>query len=127
MSLLALNRGPGGVCGRSQSMPWQSLTTIRRRWLVSAFGVCALFGGGNALFSHYGVDRLWGVTAACGYSAAAVAVLAWKSRGTDLALAVSFCGALVVPVVWMAWTGQAHPDVSVVERSASMLVHHGVL
>ena len=52
-------------------------------------------------------------------------MLAWRSRGTDLALAVSLCGALIVPLAWMAWTGQGQPEVSVITRSAQLLVHHG--
>ncbi len=60
------------------------------------------------------LHRMWGLMAAFGYGLAAVSVLAWRSRGTDLALAVSLCGALIVPLAWMAWTGQGQPEVSVI-------------
>jgi Glycosyltransferase family 87 len=104
---------------------WQSLVTIRRRWVVAAFVVSAIFAGGVALFSTDSVHRLWGAMAACAYVLAAVAVMAWKSRGTDLALIFAFCGALLVPLAWMAWSGQEQPEVSVVAHSAAGLLHHG--
>ena len=63
--------------------------------------------------------------AACAYALAALAVMAWKARGTDLALMLSFCGALLAPLAWMAWSGQQQPEVTVVARSAMSLVHHG--
>jgi hypothetical protein len=52
-------------------------------------------------------------------------VLVWRSRGADLALALSLCGALLVPLSWMAVTGQGQPEVAVIIRSAELLVHHG--
>ncbi|HYZ56243.1 MAG TPA: glycosyltransferase 87 family protein [Streptosporangiaceae bacterium] len=106
-------------------MPWQSLLTVRRPWIVATFVACGMFAGAVSLFSTDSLHRLWGLMAACGYAVAALAVMAWRSRGTDLALVVSLCGALIVPLMWMAWTGQSQPEVSVITRSAGMLVHHG--
>jgi uncharacterized membrane protein len=93
--------------------------------MVYAFVACALFAAAVSLFSNDGLHRLWGVMAASGYAIAAIAVMAWRSRGTDLALALSLCGALLVPLAWMAWTGHGQPEVSVITRSADLLVHHG--
>jgi Glycosyltransferase family 87 len=104
---------------------WQSLLTIRRRWVVAAFVASAIFAGAVALFSTDSVHRLWGAMAACAYVLAAVAIMAWKSRGTDLALVFAFCGALLVPLAWMAWFGMEQPEVSVVAHSAIGLIHHG--
>jgi hypothetical protein len=125
MSVLASGQGPEAGPAHSQVASWQSLTTTRRQWVVSAFGVCAFFAGGVALFSQYDPERLWGVTAACGYALAALAALGWKSRGIDVALAAGLCGALLVPLAWMAWHGQGQPDVHVVARSAELLIRHG--
>jgi len=86
--------------------------------------VCAGFGGAVALFSTNDLERLWGLTAACAYAAAAAAVLAWRSRGLDLALLLSVSGALITPLLWYAATGKKQPEVSVVARSARQLVQH---
>jgi 4-amino-4-deoxy-L-arabinose transferase-like glycosyltransferase len=125
MSLLTRNLAPGGGCEPRGTLPWQSPITVRRRWIVAAFAACALFAAAVALFSTDYLHRLWGVMAACGYAAAALVVMAWKSRGTDLALVLSLAGAVIVPLAWMAWTSQGQPEVNVITQSAGMLVHHG--
>jgi hypothetical protein len=125
MPVLALRPGSSG-CGKPGAAPeWQSLRTIRRRWVAAAFAACALYAGGVALFTHLSLHRFWGTAAAVGYLLAAVAVLAWRSRGLDLALGLSFAGGLAVPLGWLAATGRQQPEVSVIIASARMLVHHG--
>jgi hypothetical protein len=125
MPVLALRPGASG-CGKPGAAPgWQSLTTIRRHWVAAAFAACALYAGGVALFTHLSLHRFWGIAAAAGYLLAAVAVLAWRSRGLDLALGLSFAGALAVPLGWLAAAGKQQPEVSVIIASARMLVHHG--
>ena len=52
-----------------------------------------------------------------------MAVLAWRSRGIDLALLLSVCGALITPMFWNAATGQRQPEVAVIARSAKQLVN----
>ena len=109
---------PGSWAGR--------LPTVRvpRYWTAGAFAVCSGFAGAVAIFSTNDLHRLWGLTAACSYAAAAIAVLVWRSRGIDLALLLSACGALVTPLFWNAATGQKQPEVAVIARSASQLVDH---
>jgi 4-amino-4-deoxy-L-arabinose transferase-like glycosyltransferase len=101
-----------------------SPTRAPRYWAVAAFVVCAGFAGGVALFSTNDLHRLWGLTAACAYVAAALAVLAWRSRGFDVALLLSASGALVTPLFMNAATGQKQPEVAVIARSARQLVQH---
>ena len=125
MSLLTRNPVRGGGWVPGEILSWPSLSTVRRPWIAAAFAACALFAGGVSLVSTDHLHRMWGIMAACGYAAAAVSVMAWRARGADLALAVSLCGALIVPLAWMAWTGQGQPEVSVIARSAQLLVHHG--
>jgi len=103
---------------------WLAPPVIPRRWCAAAFVICAAFGTGVALFSHNGLHRRWGLVAAIAYLVAAAAVLAWRSRGIDLALLVSLGGALVTPLFWNAATGRRQPEVGVIQRSASELVHH---
>jgi hypothetical protein len=96
-----------------------------RRWLAGFFVVSAVFAALVAGLSTDSVHRLWGAMAACGYALALVAVLAWRRRGADLALGLSLCGALVVPLAWMAARALEQPEVWVVARSGETLVHLG--
>ncbi|HUB21259.1 MAG TPA: hypothetical protein VMA97_02510 [Streptosporangiaceae bacterium] len=99
-----------------------------RIWLAAGLVGCALFGGGVALFSGDPLHRLWGTSAAIAYALAALAVMAWRSRattGTDVALAILVGGAILVPLLWMVWTGHGEPEVGVVANSASTLIRHG--
>jgi hypothetical protein len=98
-------------------MPW--------RWLAGFFVASAVFAALVAGFSSDSVHQLWGVIAACGYGLAFVMVLAWRRRGTDLALGLSLFGALVVPLAWMAVRGLEQPEVWVVARSGATLLHLG--
>lgn len=125
MSLLMRNLARGGGWSPGETLSWPSLSTVRRPWIAVAFVACAMFAAGVSLVSTNYLHRMWGIMAACGYVVAALSVLAWRARGADLALAVSLCGALIVPLAWMAWTGQGQPEVSVIVRSARLLVHHG--
>jgi hypothetical protein len=109
----------------SQELSWASLVTHHRKWVAAAFAVCALYGVGIALVSTDFLHRDWGIMAASGYGAGAIAVLAWRSRGADLALVLSAAGAVVVPLAWMATVGQGQPEVYVIMKSALMLVHQG--
>jgi glycosyl transferase family 87 len=99
---------------------------LPRTWLIAALAGCALYAGGVALFTGNPLHRIWGVTAACAYLLAALAAMIWRSRaGVDVALAVMVCGAIMVPLAWMAWHGESQPEVTVVARSASTLIHQG--
>jgi len=101
-------------------MPWV--------WLAGGLAACALFAVGVAVFSADPLHRLWGTSAACAYALAAAAVMAWRSRqtaGVDIALGLMICGAILVPLLWMVWTGHGEPEVSVVANSAKTLITHG--
>jgi hypothetical protein len=101
-------------------MPWA--------WLAGGLLVCALFAGGVSLFSSDSLHRLWGLSGLCAYGLAALAVLAWRSRGTrgvDIALAAIVCGAILFPLLWMVATGHGEPEVGVVATSAKTLIHQG--
>ena len=104
---------------------WQSPAAMPRRWLAAVFGVSAIFASLVAIFSTDSVHQLWGAMAACGYGLAVAAVLGWRKRGADLALGLSFVGALVLPLAWMAAKALEQPEVAVVARSAVTLIHQG--
>lgn len=110
---------------------WQSVPRLPRGWLIGAFAACALYAAGVALFTGNPLHRFWGVAAACAYLVAAFIAWVWPrlSRsargGVDMALIAIVCGAVLVPLVWMAWHGQSQPEVTVVARSADTLIHQG--
>ena len=122
--MLSLKAAPPQAWTPGSLARWMPPVSVPRHWAAAAFGVCAAFAGGVALFSTNDLHRLWGLIATCAYVAAALAVLAWRSRGIDLALLLSVGGALVTPMFWNAATGQHQPEVSVIARSAKQLVHH---
>jgi hypothetical protein len=125
---LAPTTGAGGGETASAPIGWQSVVTIPPIWLAAGLVGCALFGGGVALFSGDPLHRLWGTCAAIAYALAALAVMAWRSRettGVDIALGILVCGAILVPLLWMVWTGHGEPEVGVVASSAKTLIRHG--
>ena len=124
MAMLWLRTAQAGGTVPGRWMQWLAPTAIPRRWCAAVFAACAIFAAGVALFSHNDLHRRWGLIAAIAYLVSAAAVLAWRSRGIDLALLVSVGGALVTPLFWNAETGRRQPEVSVIQRSAGQLVHH---
>jgi glycosyl transferase family 87 len=122
--MLTLGQAPPPGC-ETRRVTWHSPTTIPRPLLAALFTGCAAFAGGLGLISHYDPHRLWALFAAPAYLVAAAAVLAWKSRGVDLALILSFGGALAAPLATLAIQGRWQPEVGVITQSARLLVHHG--
>ncbi len=99
---------------------------MRRRWLAGIFAVSVVWAVLVGAFSSDSVHRLWGVMAACGYALALLAVIAIRNaRASDVALGLSFVGALIAPLAWMAAKGLEQPEVYVVARSGAMLIHQG--
>jgi hypothetical protein len=97
---------------------------VPRSWGAAVFALSAVFAGCVSLFSTNGLHRHWGMIAVCAYAAGLVAILAWRSRGLDLALLLAIGGALATPLSWNAATGRHQPEVGVIARSATRLVHH---
>jgi hypothetical protein len=89
-----------------------------------------------AVFTGH-ADRSWGIWAAGGYALAAVIAAVWRSRvpdrlarfgaerGTDLALLTGLVGALAVPMTWLVARWPATADVTVVARSAALMLRNG--
>jgi hypothetical protein len=110
---------------------WQQRNRLSRAWATSPRGaaillaVCTLFACAVAVFSTNPPERLWGVMAAGPYGAAAVAAWLAGRPGRRIAVALALAGAVIVPLAWMAWTGQAQPEVGVVIHSAGLFLHDG--
>ncbi|MFB8241852.1 glycosyltransferase 87 family protein [Kitasatospora purpeofusca] len=70
--------------------------------------------------------RSWGLCAAAGYLAAAVAVFVlprrWARAGS---VAVALLGAVLVPLFVLVVGGQGQSEVAVIERSGELLLRHG--
>ena len=98
---------------------------MRRRWLAGIFAVSALWAILVAVFSTDSVHRLWGVMAAIGYGLALATLAVGHPRAADVSLGLSFTGALLVPLGWMAAKGFEQPEVWVVARSGATLIHQG--
>src|ERR1700728_1741884 len=122
--MLSLRAAPPQAWTSSSLAKWLLPVSVPRHWAASAFAACAVFAGGVAVFSTNDLHRLWGLIASCAYVAAALAVLAWRSRGIDLALLLSVGGALITPLFLNAATNQKQPEVGVIARSAKQLVNH---
>jgi Glycosyltransferase family 87 len=116
---------------RERARRWRERNRLSRAWATSPCGaavllaVCTLFACGVAVFSTNPPERLWGVMAAGPYGIAAVAARLAGRRGRRIAVAVALAGAVIAPLAWMAWTGQAQPEVGVVIHSARLFLHDG--
>lgn len=107
-----------------------------RSWLAGGFAASSVYGVLVAIVSADYVHQMWGTIAACGYALATVAalfpreaarrVLRWPSAGTDFAVAVAFCGGLVVPLCWLVAHGVGQPEVTVIARSGIGLIRYAM-
>lgn len=116
---------PADGASRGRWPAWRAAGIVRRPVVVAVLAACAVFALAMAVFSTTALHRLWGLIAAATYGGAAVIAVAWKARGADLALVVGVGGALLAPLGWLAAAGQGQPEVSVIVRSAQLLVRHG--
>jgi Glycosyltransferase family 87 len=124
VAALALRDALHGGSESGRGSGWLAPVNAPRQLAVTAFLIFAAFAAGVALFSNNDLHRLWGMIAVCAYATAAASVVAWRSRGIDLALLLSLGGALITPLFVNATTGRRQPEVSVIMRSARQLVHH---
>jgi Glycosyltransferase family 87 len=122
--MLTLRQAPPRQCV-VRPAAWQSPATVPRHWLAVVFAGSAVFAIVLTAVTTSQLHRLWGFFAAVAYLLAALAVLAWKSRGPDLALLISTGGALIAPLWLMAVRQLREPEVHVITRSASMMLRDG--
>jgi hypothetical protein len=77
--------------------------------------VSAVFAGGR--------DKVWAIWAACGYAAALL--ILWRSRSRTAALLVCVAVAVVAPLLWLSVAYSLEAGMQVIDRSATLLLHHG--
>jgi hypothetical protein len=97
--------------------PW-----LDRRHLIVAYALFLAYAAIDAIGSA-GEDRVWAIWAACGYAVALVLLWRWGNR-TAAAL-VSVALAVLAPLLWLSVAYRLEDGMMVIERSASLLLHHG--
>jgi hypothetical protein len=97
--------------------PW-----LDRRRLIIAYAVFLAYAAIDAIVSA-GRDQVWAIWAACGYAVALLMLWRWGHR-TAAAL-VSVALAVLAPLLWLSVAYPLEDGMVVIERSASLLVHHG--
>ena len=102
--------------------PEHGLAFDRRR-LALWLAVFAVYGAAVTIFSGGGADGTWGAWATGGYALAAIVAL--RSRSFAPPLLVALAIALLAPTAWLALRAPATADVTVVTRSAVLLLHTG--
>jgi hypothetical protein len=105
-----------------RALSWRARLWHERQWLAGAFAVFAVYAGVVTAVAG-GADATWGIWATAGYAAAAI--LLWRSRGWVLPLLAALGCSLTAPMLWLAVRSPATADVSVVAKSAILLLHHG--
>jgi hypothetical protein len=85
----------------------------------AAFGVYAVAA---AIFSG-GRDQVWAIWAACGYAVALL--MLWRWSGRTAAVLVSVALAVLAPLLWLSVAFSLEAGMVVIDRSATLLLHHG--
>jgi hypothetical protein len=97
--------------------PW-----LDRRHLIIAYALFLAYAAIDAIGSA-GEDRVWAIWAASGYAVALLLLWLWGHR-TAAAL-VSVALAVLAPLLWLSVAYRLEDGMMVIERSASLLLHHG--
>ena len=110
--------GPAAACepGRP-ARPW-----LGRRRLMASYAVFAAYAVLFAIFSR-GEDQVWAIWASCGYAAALLMLWLWPARTT--AVLVSVAVAVIAPLLWLSVAYPLEAGMMVIDRSATLLLHHG--
>ena len=89
---------------------------------MAAYAVFAVYAAAAAGLSG-GEDRVWAIWAACGYTVALV--MLWRWRGRLAAVLVSVALAVLAPLLWLSVAYPLEAGMWVIDRSATLLLHHG--
>jgi hypothetical protein len=89
---------------------------------MAAFGVFGAYAAISAVFAG-GEDKVWSIWAACGYAAALLILWRWRARTTAALVAVAV--AVLAPLLWLSVAYPLEAGMFVIDRSATLLIHHG--
>jgi hypothetical protein len=100
--------------------PW-----LGRRRLMAAYAAFCAYATAAAVVAG-GRDRVWSIWAACGYAAALALLGLWRARrGRAAAVGVSVAVAVLAPLLWLSVAYPLEDGMNVIDRAASLLLHHG--
>src|SRR5271154_3305361 len=97
--------------------PW-----LDRRHLIIAYILFLAYAAIDAIGSA-GEDQVWAIWAVCGYAVALLVLWRWGHR--TVAVLVSVALAVLAPLLWLSVAYPLEDGMMVIERSASLLLHHG--
>ena len=97
--------------------PW-----LDRRRLIIAYTLFLAYAAVDAIGSA-GEDQVWAIWAVCGYAVALLVLWRWGHR--TAAVLVSVALAVLAPLLWLSVAYPLEDGMMVIERSASLLLHHG--
>jgi hypothetical protein len=95
---------------------------LDRRHLIIAYALFLAYAALDAILSA-GRDQVWATWAACGYAAALIVLWRWGHRRSAALISVAL--AVVAPLLWLSVAYRLEDGMMVIERSASLLLHHG--
>jgi hypothetical protein len=114
------------VTGQVEDAPAESARPwLGRRRLMAAYAAFCAYATAAAVVSG-GRDRVWSIWAACGYAAALALLGLWRGRrGRAAAVGVSVAVAVLAPLLWLSVAYPLEDGMNVIDRAASLLLHHG--
>ncbi len=90
---------------------------------MAAYAAFGAYAVAAAVFSG-GEDQVWAIWAACGYGVALFLLWRWSGRMT--AVLVSVALAVLAPLLWLSVAYPLEAGMWVIDRSATLLLHHGL-
>ena len=90
---------------------------------MAAYAVFCAYAVAAAVFSA-GRDQVWAIWAACGFAVALFMLWRWNSRMA--AAGVSVALAVLAPLLWLSVAYPLEAGMWVIDRSATLLLHHGL-
>ena len=111
---------------RTEDVPAPLRSWLGRRHLMAAYGAFGAYAVAAAFVSG-GRDQVWAIWAACGYAVALAMLWCWRSRrGRMAAVGVSVALAVLAPLLWLSVAYPLEDGMVVIDRSAALLLHHGL-
>jgi hypothetical protein len=92
---------------------------------MAAYAAFCAYAAAAAVVSG-GRDKVWSIWAACGYAAALALLWLWRGNwGRAAAVGVSVAVAVLAPLLWLSVAYPLEDGMNVIDRAASLLLHHG--
>jgi hypothetical protein len=93
---------------------------------MAAYAAFGAYAVAAAVFSG-GRDQVWAIWAACGYTVALFMLWRWSGMRVRIAAAgVSVALAVLAPLLWLSVAYRLEDGMMVIDRSATLLLHHGL-